>query len=95
MAGQKEYEVELQFSSQTSKLLNKEIDIPDKPLYAYEKEKAPPPSILSSNLSLDSSRPPPYDEIGDNMSDPQPGPSQYSGVNLTIDVPAVPQRDVS
>ena len=106
LAGQKEYEIELQFSSQTSKLLNKEIALTEKPAPSISKdassgvEKGMPPSIVASTVSIQSSRPPAYSDIYtennlvSNDDDVKPGPSHAPTDNLTIDVPAVPQRKV-
>ena len=101
LKGQKEYEVELQFTSQTSKLLNK-VDVTEKPEIKKDptstsSEKALPPSIMASTVSLQDAKPPPaYSDIYNSNDDAdeiesKPGPS---GANLTIDVPAVPQRKV-
>ena len=60
-------------------------------------EKALPPSIMASTVSLQDAKPPPaYSDIYNSNDDAdeiesKPGPS---GANLTIDVPAVPQRKV-
>ena len=106
LAGQKEYEIELQFTDQTSKLLSNGVMLSEKPAgdakefsssKKHSLEKQIPPSILASTLSIRSSKPPPpYSEVAyDNagyVDDAVPGPSNME--NLTIDVPAMPQRKV-
>lgn len=107
LAGQKEYEVELQFTNQTSELLHKGVMLTEKPEIDVKEhspaamkeqisEKQLPPSIVASTISVRSKPPPPYSvAVYDNegyVDDAVPGPSNIE--NLTIDVPAMPQRKV-
>eukprot|EP00794_Sanderia_malayensis_P012036 gene12036-13278_t len=95
LAGQKEYEVELQFTSQTSSSLSRQMETTGKPLYPSDKEKPIPPSVVASNASLQSSQPPPYEDHDDKELHSQSGPSHYAGATIAIDVPAVSQKEAS
>ena len=86
--------MELQFTSQTAKLLNNQMEISEKPLYKPKIADPAPPSIVASSLSLQSSKPPPYAEREESERAFEPGPSSSHADNLTIDVPAVPERMV-
>jgi len=106
LAGQKEYEVELQFTNQTSQLLKSgEIQTGNPPIFVKDSssiaasykqgsEKPMPPSVMASTVSMQSVRPPPYSEAAyDNegyVDDAVPGPSNLE--NQTLEVPAARQR---
>ena len=98
----------MQFSNQTSHLLKNTKLQTNKPAIALKEsdsvttsnrkhsEQPLPPSIVASTVSVRSEKPPPYSEAAyvneGYVDDAVPGPSNVE--NLTLDVPAVPQRKV-
>ena len=100
----------MQFTSQTSQLLNKAVMLIDKPTVATKElssavelkeqsseSKPLPPSIVASTVSLRSAKPPPpYSEAAyDNHGYVDDAvPGPSSKEGITLDVPAVPQRKV-
>lgn len=98
----------MQFSNQTSHLLTNNKLQSDKPAIAMKdsdsiasssrkhSEQPLHPAIMASSVSVQSEKPPPYFEAAyvneGYVDDAVPGPSNLE--NLTLDVPAVPQRKV-